>query len=332
MGRALRTDAPGEWHHVMNRGQAGRPVFETGSDCHDFLARAASLAIAGSWEVHAYCLLTNHFHLLVRSRDGQLPRHMAWLQCGFVRAFNRRRDRDGALFRGRYVSKPIGGQDETYWRAVIRYIDHNPVAAGLSLRASEYPWGSAFHYARPAGPSWLTRSRVEGAVADTLGLARFQPGCYEDAFGPYAAVAVQGIDGPAPVKGRRPPGSAADLIGLATPEAALWLEQRAILADGRFPRRACVDGALVQRAVESARSLDPGCEPRGRRWQRSWARVETGMLRTLSGCSQAEVARRIGRSPADVSTLEREDQARRKAAEPHHRRRWRAAIDAMSRE
>lgn len=101
-------------------------------------------------ELHAYALLTTHFHLLVRSPGDRLSRAIGWVEQRYVLRFNRRRERDGPLFRGRFVSRWI--DTHRYWRVVVQYIDDNPLEAGLCATSTHYAWGSRRHYARLAGP------------------------------------------------------------------------------------------------------------------------------------------------------------------------------------
>src|SRR5262249_61913289 len=109
-------------------------------------------------EVHAFCVLTTHFHLLVRSLTGELSRAMCEMQKEYSRWFNRTRRRDGPLFRGRFLSKPV--ESPEYREYLIRYIDFNPVSAGLAATPGLYPHGSARCYASPRGPAWLCRSWI----------------------------------------------------------------------------------------------------------------------------------------------------------------------------
>jgi len=129
MARNPRQDTPGSWHHVMNRGIARRTLFETAADIRFFLSRFARAVRRGDLEVHAYAILTTHFHLLVRSPRGRLSLVMKVAQNEYVRRFNRERRRDGPLVRGRFASKPV--TTERYRATLLRYVDHNPVDAGL---------------------------------------------------------------------------------------------------------------------------------------------------------------------------------------------------------
>jgi len=158
MGRPHRQDAPNSWHHVMNRGLARRTVFETRADSRTFQALLACGVRSGRIQVHAFTILTTHYHLLVRSLRGELSEAMRLIQNNYVRWFNRTRRRDGALFRGRFTSRPVDSDE--YFTNLVRYIDHNPVAAGLCENPADYPHGSARHYAKERGPPWLERASV----------------------------------------------------------------------------------------------------------------------------------------------------------------------------
>lgn len=98
MVRLNRSDAPGVWHHVVNRGVAHRAIFESSAEMRHFLALLALQVRARRLEVHAYCLLNNHFHLLIRSPQGALAQVMHFVQWRYSRWFNARRGRDGPLF------------------------------------------------------------------------------------------------------------------------------------------------------------------------------------------------------------------------------------------
>ena len=167
MGRPPRVDGPGMWHHVMNRGIARRTTFEGLADFDAFTEALLRVTRGGWMEVHVYSAMFNHFHLLVRTERGTVSEGMRRLESTYVRVFNRMRDRDGALFRGRFTSRAV--TSEAYWYTVLRYIDRNPVAAGLAREPTEYPHGSAWWYARRAGPAWLRRDVVEAAVSADAG-------------------------------------------------------------------------------------------------------------------------------------------------------------------
>jgi REP element-mobilizing transposase RayT len=181
MGRTVRGDGPDTWHHVMNRGLARRVVFETLGDVRFFLSRLARAVRAGRIEVHAYCVLSTHFHLLLRSPVGELSAGMQSIENEYVRWFNRARKRDGPLFRSRFRSKPV--ESLRYRERLVGYIDANAVSAGLVGTPALHPHGSARWYAQHRGPIWLTRTWIESVVRDVSGSRSYDPARYPECFG-----------------------------------------------------------------------------------------------------------------------------------------------------
>ena len=183
MARRPRSDHPGAWFHLMNRAIARRTLLEYREDMTVFLEHVEAACSRGDLEVHAFSLLTTHYHMLVRSPVGRVGHAMQRIQTEYSRWFNRGRRRDGPLVRGRYAASPVDTHE--YRCAVVRYIDRNPVSARLVERAGEYPYGSARAYEQVASTSypWLSRCWVEREVCRTLGLSRYDPARYPDVFG-----------------------------------------------------------------------------------------------------------------------------------------------------
>jgi len=267
----------------MNRGIARRPTCEGRPDAEAFLEALGDVA-RGAWlEFHAYAIMTNHFHLLVRSPAAGLSEGMRRLESAYVRGFNRVRGRDGALFRGRFTSRTV--TSESHWYAVLRYIDRNPVDAGIVERAWDFPYGSAWWYARQSGPGWLVRSVVEGAVRVFAGTPAYVPGC-------YAAFTTAGDAdwGRHVVEGRlaRRTGDEDPLDDLVTSTGAgvrAWLVARARLADGTAPGLVLAGPEGLLRTVDS---LVPAGSP-------AWERLRVGLLRTACGMTLQEIAAKLGR-------------------------------------
>ena len=130
MGRANREDEPGAMLHIFNRGLGKRTVFENRDDIRYFLSRVAREHRRGQLLTHCYVVLANHFHLLVESPLGQASEAMRVIQNEYVRRFNRLRQRDGPLFRGRFGSRRV--RSDQYWLALLRYIDLHSVRVGLA--------------------------------------------------------------------------------------------------------------------------------------------------------------------------------------------------------
>lgn len=117
MSRRGRRDGPDTWHHVMNRGIARRTLFDHRRDMEVFQGQLRDAVERGELEVHSYCLMGTHDHMLVRSLEGRLATAMQRVQTESSRWFNRSRRRDGTPVRGRYRSRRI--ESLSYRRAVV---------------------------------------------------------------------------------------------------------------------------------------------------------------------------------------------------------------------
>ena len=161
MARQPRIDYPGAVHHVMNRGADKQTIFRDDDDRHAFLEIWAKATSRFGIIVSSYCFMGNHYHVLLESPAAQLSRSLQFVAKNYTQAFNKRHGRDGALFRGRFHSVVV--DSETYYSRVVRYIELNPVEAGLATLASlpDYPW-SSFQYliGRRPTPSWLSTGRI----------------------------------------------------------------------------------------------------------------------------------------------------------------------------
>jgi len=145
MARLPRLTLPDYPHHVIQRGNNRQPIFAMPSDYPRLLDILQENAKKFEVAIHAYVLMSNHLHLLAtpHTSDG-LPHMMQALGRSYVRYFNASQQRSGTLWEGRYKSTLI--QSERYLLACMAYIDLNPVRAGMSARAQDYPWSSHGHY------------------------------------------------------------------------------------------------------------------------------------------------------------------------------------------
>jgi len=166
MSRPLRIEYEGAWYHVMNRGRGRQVVFPRDNAYEAFLQTVAEAWQRFNLQVHAYCLMPNHYHLLVCTPDGNLSRCMRHVDGVYTQRHNRLIDTDGPLFRGRY--KAILVDADAYLLSVSRYIHRNPIDASRPLinELRAWPWSSYPAYINEAKlPPWLHRQ----AIFDTLG-------------------------------------------------------------------------------------------------------------------------------------------------------------------
>jgi putative transposase len=155
MARPLRIEYQGAWYHVMNRGGAHRDIFLRDEHRELFLTHLHEIWEQYKVEVHAYCLMGNHYHLLLRTRNANLGKAMRHLNGLYTQRFNRMEKSDGPLFRGRY--KAILVQQDPYLLQVSRYIHRNPVDAALVKNSVEYSWSSYRFFVTPEPvPPFLT--------------------------------------------------------------------------------------------------------------------------------------------------------------------------------
>ena len=154
MARPLRLEFAGALYHVTSRGDGREPIFLDDADRHLFLGVLAEVVGDFNWAVHAYCLMGNHYHLLIETPDGNLSKGMRQLNGMYTQRFNRKRQRVGHVFQGRF--KAILVQKESYLLELARYVVLNPVRARMVRRAEQWPWSS---YQATAGlsevPPWL---------------------------------------------------------------------------------------------------------------------------------------------------------------------------------
>src|SRR3989338_6411556 len=159
MTRPLRIEYEGAWYHVMNRGTARCNIFHEDSDRECFLNLLHAIHNRYRVEIHAYCLMGNHYHILIRTQIANLSRAIHYLNGVYSHQFNIAKRRDGPLFRGRFKSIIVDAED--YLLRLSRYIHLNPVAAGLINKPEEYRWSSYRAYLNPrSAPSWLITKEV----------------------------------------------------------------------------------------------------------------------------------------------------------------------------
>lgn len=177
MPRALRIEYPGAIYHVMSRGDRREPIFKDDFDRKWFVATLGEVCDKTGWQIHAYCLMLNHFHLVMETPQGNLVAGMRWFLSAYTARFNRRHKLFGHLFSGRYKALIVDGSGTGYLQTVCEYVHLNPVRAKLlqpEQKLSEYRWSSWPDYlkAPQERERWLRVDRLLGEMripADTEG-------------------------------------------------------------------------------------------------------------------------------------------------------------------
>jgi REP element-mobilizing transposase RayT len=287
----------------MNRGLARRAIFESEADKRFFLSRLARAVRRREIEIHGYGLLTNHYHLLVRSADGKLSYVIQHVQAAHVRRFNRRLGRDGPLFRDRFRSKLV--TTLRYRIAVMGYIDRNAVSAGMATDPAEYPYGSAYHLLGGTAPPWLSREWVESLVgAEADGSAAFRER-YRQQFASGSAEAQARL-----VKARTRSANTGcddaldDLLVASPPQLRDWMRTLALVADRTKPGLPVVDARTILTRVAEASAACPSwlVASDGETPRDAWGGVRCALLRDLGGLTYTQIAMWLKSSATQVRT------------------------------
>ena len=291
MARPLRIEFSGAVYHLTARGDRREPIFEDDGDRYTFLSVLGQALERFDAQCLAYCLMGNHYHLVVHTRQANLSQLMRHLNGVYTQAFNRRHRKVGHLLQGRF--KAILVDRDAYLLEVCRYVELNPVAARLVRRPQNWAWSSyRAHVGADSAPAWLDTEGLHGYV-----LGR-----------PPATAADR----------RRAARRYADLVAARAP-AGLWergLRQQIFLGDEDFVNR-------MQTLATPKNSTDrdiPNVQRHKLRslgqWLQSCATREEALYRahTESGLSMSAMARELGLSVSRISRLiARVDQAKGKA-------------------
>lgn len=184
MSRPLRIEFPGAVYHVTSRGDRREPIYRDDVDRHTQLAVLAEATARFDAQVLAYCLMGNHYHLVLCTRSGALSRLMRQLNGVYTQAFNRRHGLVGHLFQGRF--KAVLVDTDRYLVALSRYVERNPVAAGLVRLPERWPWSSCrAHLGLEPAPPWLAVNELHGFM---LGREPVTPRDRATAIRRYAAL------------------------------------------------------------------------------------------------------------------------------------------------
>jgi putative transposase len=171
MARPLRIEYPGAVYHVTARGNARRDIYRDDDDRRAFLDTLARAVQRMGWRCHAYCLMENHYHLVVETPQGNLSRGMRQLNGVYAQDFNRRYRSIGHVFQGRFCGVLV--DRDAYLVELSRYVVLNPVRGGIVRRAGDWEWSS---YRATAGlataPAWLHTDWVLAQFGPSFRIAR----------------------------------------------------------------------------------------------------------------------------------------------------------------
>ncbi len=173
MARPLRIEYEGALYHVTSRGDRQEPIYEDDEDRREFLTVLRDVVERFGWICYAYCLMGNHYHLVIETPKGNLSKGMRQLNGVFTQVSNRRHGKVGHVFQGRY--KAILIDKDSYWLEVSRYVVLNPVRAGVVKEAGRWKWSS---YNATMGvesaPSWLAVNKLLMQFSDKPSVAKRQ--------------------------------------------------------------------------------------------------------------------------------------------------------------
>ena len=252
MARPLRLELPGAVYHITARGDTQEAIFEDDGDRLTFLGMLAREVKQQGWLLYAYCLMGNHFHLLLETPEPNLVRGMRRLNGTYTQAFNRRYDRTGHVLQGRY--KAIVVDRDGHLLELCRYVVLNPVRVGIVASPRDWPWSS---YLPTAGetdcPDWLAAAPVLALLSAERPQARRA----------YVRFVAEGVGGPSPwpqVRGQIFLGSEAftarmeKLLGGDTPKGIA----RRQLAPARPSSARVLRAAAAAHGISTSEALDRG--------------------------------------------------------------------------
>jgi REP element-mobilizing transposase RayT/DNA-directed RNA polymerase specialized sigma24 family protein len=280
MARPLRIEFPGAVYHVASRGDRREPIFVDDGDRRGLLEVVRQALSRFDAQMLAYCLMGNHYHFVLHTRQANLSLLMRHVNGVYTQFFNRRHNKVGHLFQGRF--KAILVDRDAYLLEVCRYVELNPVRARMVAKPDRWRWSSyRAHVGVSEAPQWLD---VDGLHGYVLGRAVRNDADHRRAAHRYAELVA----------------SAAD--------ARLWdgaLRQQIYLGDEAFVER-------MQELAEPARAVAPDI-PKAQRtrarsvgqWLAACESREEALYRayTESGLSMSAIAREMGLSVSRVSRL-----------------------------
>ena len=159
MARSLRIEFPGALYHITSRGDGQEHIYISDEDRYLFLSTLSEICLRCSWMCYAYCLMDNHYHLLIETPAGNLSKGMQLLNGIYTQRFNRRHTRVGHVFQGRF--KAILVDKDSYLLELSRYIILNPVRAKMVIFPQEWKWSSYLvTILKESRPGWLFADKL----------------------------------------------------------------------------------------------------------------------------------------------------------------------------
>lgn len=286
-------------HHVMNISIAERALFRTREEVGCFQEGLARAAAARQLEVHAFTFLPEEFHLIVRSRHGHLSEAMKEVQNDFVRWFNRRHARDGALFRGRFLSRPV--LTSVYERVLVRFVDSRSVRLGVVDRPADYPFGSARLLVRDELPPWLSPALAERCLRRVQAPGGSRPERYRRwSHQPFPEawewLVAQRCQHPATLEDPLD-----ELLAAGRQRLMAWIQETAEHPEAWRWQAGLVAPRVVVASTQAARTRDPQWRVRPRKNSKSgWEVLVAGLVRCISRLGASEAAPILGFSPGSV--------------------------------
>lgn len=187
MTRPLRLEYPGAIHHVTSRGNGQAAIFLDDEDRNAFLTVLSGCIDRFGWVCHAYCLMDNHYHLILETPIANLSTGMRQLNGVYTQRFNRRHDRVGHVFQGRF--KAILVERNSYFLELCRYVVLNPVRAKMVQDVAQYAWSSYLPTTGDVpGPPWLQVDWVLSQFGKSRSTARRK----------YRAFVAEGVEAASP--------------------------------------------------------------------------------------------------------------------------------------
>ncbi|MDD5240826.1 MAG: transposase [Sulfuricella sp.] len=194
MSRPIRIEFPDALYHVTSRGDRREAIFEDDLDRQTFLSTLEQVVVQFNWVCYAWCLMDNHYHLLIQTPDGNLSKGMRQLNGVYTQANNRRYKRVGHLFQGRFKAILVDG--DAYLLELSRYVVLNPVRAGMVKNVSDWQWSS---YRASVGlelaAPWLAIDGLLAQFAERRSLAQRR-------YAQFVAEGVKAISPWAGIKGQ----------------------------------------------------------------------------------------------------------------------------------